>query len=139
MKTFLIILSAGLVFACNNGDKKISANNAVTAAPSVTSIQWLDSMREVGEVIEGEKVETQFRFINTGKSPLVVSNVEASCGCTVPEKPNEPIMPGEEGRIKAVFDSKGRPGRNIKQLRVFTNTAEPMHTVTFFVNVKNKQ
>lgn len=139
MKIFLIILSAGVVFACNNGDKKISANNAVAPAPSVTSIQWLDSMREVGEVIEGEKVETQFRFINTGKSPLVVSNVEASCGCTVPEKPTEPIMPGEEGQIKAVFDSKGRPGRNIKQLRVFANTPEPMHTVTFFVNVKNKQ
>jgi Protein of unknown function (DUF1573) len=118
MRIFLIILSAGLFFACNNGDKKASAINATVQPASVTTIQWLDSMREVGEVIEGEKVETQFRFINTGKSPLVVSNVEASCGCTVPEKPTEPIMPGEEGRIKAVFDSKGRPGRNIKQLRV---------------------
>lgn len=139
MRTFLIILSAGLVFACNNGDKKLPANTAVATAPTVTTIQWLDSMREVGDVLDGEKVETQFRFINTGKSPLVISNVEASCGCTVPEKPTEPIMPGEEGRIKAVFDSKGRPGRNIKQLRVYANTPESMHTVTFFVNVKNKQ
>jgi hypothetical protein len=139
MRIFLIILAAGLFFACNNGDKKVSAINAVAQPASVTTIQWLDSMRELGDVIEGEKVETQFRFINTGNSPLVITNVEASCGCTVPEKPTEPIMPGEEGRIKAIFDSEGRPGNNIKELRVFANTAETMHTVTFSVNVKNKQ
>ncbi len=139
MKIFLIILSAGVLFACNNADKKVTAEQGVAQTLTLTNIQWLDSMREVGDVLDGEKVETQFRFINTGKTPLVISNVEASCGCTVPEKPTEPIMPGQEGRIKAVFDSKGRPGRNIKQLRVFANTPEGMHTVTFYVNVKNKQ
>lgn len=138
MRTFLIILSACLLYACSQGDKKASVA-PVAGPPAVTTIQWLDSMREVSNVQEGEKVETQFRFINTGKSPLVISNVEASCGCTVPEKPTEPILPGEEGRIKAVFDSKGRSGKNIKQLRVYANTPEGMHTVNFFVDVTKAQ
>jgi hypothetical protein len=139
MRISLLILLAGLFFACNNQDRKLSPGNALTQPGGVTTIQWLDSMREIGDVLEGEKVETQFRFINTGSSPLVITNVEASCGCTVPEKPSEPILPGEEGRIKAVFDSKGRPGQNIKELRIYANTAESMHTVTFVVNVKNQQ
>ncbi len=139
MRISLLILSAGLFFACSNQDRKLSPSSALTQTTGVTTIQWLDSMREIGDVPEGEKVETQFRFINTGNSPLVISNVEASCGCTVPEKPSEPILPGEEGRIKAVFDSKGRPGQNIKELRIYANTTETMHTVTFVVNVKNQQ
>jgi len=61
-------------------------------------------------VTEGEKVIYNYRFKNTGTKPLVIVEATASCGCTVPQKPEKPILPGETGFIKVVFDSKNRVG-----------------------------
>ena len=83
-----------------------------------TTVQMIDSVYNFGKVTDGEKVEYSYRFRNTGKNPLIVSSAVASCGCTVPEKPEEPIKPGETGFLKVVFNSKGRVGRCIKKLRL---------------------
>jgi hypothetical protein len=55
----------------------------------------------------------------------VISNVQASCGCTTPEWPKEPIMPGATARIKASYNSQGRPGVFNKSITVTSNTSEP--------------
>jgi hypothetical protein len=106
---------------------------------AVTSIQWLDSAKNLGKVKEGEKIEISFRFKNTGAEPLVVNNVVVSCGCTVAGKPEQPVMPGEEGVIKATFDSNGRAGTNHKTMAVYTNTANAVHTLAFDVEVEAKK
>jgi len=56
--------------------------------------------------MEGEKVVHVYKFKNSGKEPLVISNAKGSCGCTVPEWPREPIPVGGSGEIRVQFDSK---------------------------------
>ena len=102
---------------------------------NLTTIQWLDSAKNIGKIRNGEKVEISFRFRNTGEYPLVVSDVAVSCGCTVAEKPEQAISPGKEGMIKAAFHSEGRVGANHKTITVQTNTPEGITNLSFDVEV----
>lgn len=86
-----------------------------------TTVAMIDSVYNFGKVTDGEKVEFNYRFRNTGKNPLIITGATASCGCTVPETPDEPIAPGEIGHIKAVFNSKGRVGEVHKEITVTSN------------------
>jgi hypothetical protein len=138
----LIVLSTFLAFltACGNADKKTAdaatttteQTEATAPAPAdVTTVQWLDSSQNFGKVTDGEKVMITFHFKNTGTKPLIISNVQASCGCTVPSKPEEPIAPGAEGKITAEFNSEGRVGKASKNVNVSLNTKEGFATLLF--------
>lgn len=113
----------------------VSENITATEGKALTTIQWLDSIRHMGSVKSGEKVQIAYRFKNTGDKQLVVSNVVVSCGCTVAEKPERPIAPGEEGVIKAEFNSAGRIGSNHKTITVHTNTPGEVTSLLFDVDV----
>lgn len=78
-----------------------------------------------GTAKEGEKVEHTFKFVNTGKVPLIIKSATASCGCTVPKKPEEPIAPGEEGEIAVTFNTQGKVGPNNKEITIIANTSPP--------------
>jgi hypothetical protein len=97
-----------------------------------TTIQWLDSTYlELGQQPEGKTIELSYRFKNTGKRNLVIQNVTAQCGCTIPEKPEKPIAPGEEGLIKAKYNGSGH-GEVRKEVYVTANTSpNPAHTLVF--------
>lgn len=86
-----------------------------------TSVQIIDSVYNFGKVTDGEQVVYSYRFRNTGQKPLIISSATASCGCTVPEKPEEPIQPGEIGFLKVAFNSKGRVGPVHKEVNVVSN------------------
>jgi hypothetical protein len=105
----------------DNGLSKEPKTGETNAAP--TTVQMIDSVYDFGKVTEGEIVEFSYRFKNTGTNPLIVTNVSASCGCTVPEKPEAPIKPGETGFIKVKFNSEGRPGEAHKTVTVLSNAA----------------
>jgi len=77
------------------------------------------------DIIDGEKKTHTFKFTNTGESPLIIEKVKASCGCTTPNWPKTPIAPGEVGEITATYNSKGRPGKFNKAIRVTSNAATP--------------
>ena len=78
---------------------------------------------DYGEVVDGEVVEVDFNFTNTGNSNLIIFNASASCGCTVPEYPqNENIKPGESSSLKVRFDTSGKPGKQMKTVTLTTNT-----------------
>lgn len=143
----LLLLSLGIwSTGCINDSKQ-----ATPAAPtevqatevpmdqSLTQITWNETSRDLGKVVEGQRIEVVFRFTNTGSKPLVIQNVSASCGCTVPERPNEPIMPGKEGYIKGVFNSQGFPGVNHKTIFVDANTeGGSRHNLEFTIEVTPK-
>jgi hypothetical protein len=74
-----------------------------------------------GKIKEGTLATYSFVFENVGKTPLILTNVIASCGCTTPEWPKEPIMPGKKATIKAVYNSYGRPGQFHKAITVKSN------------------
>src|SRR5690606_30936687 len=87
-----------------------------------------NAVYEFGTVKEGEKVKHTYTFTNTGKSPLILSNVSASCGCTTPEYSKHPINPGEKGSVTVVFDSQNQVGMQQKIITVLSN-AEPSRTI----------
>jgi hypothetical protein len=93
-----------------------------------TSMEFKEQEHEFGEITEGDKVIHIFTFKNTGKEPLVISNVRGSCGCTVPEWSRESIAPGKEGEIKVAFNSKGKRGKQTKTVTISANTS-PENTI----------
>jgi Protein of unknown function (DUF1573) len=74
----------------------------------ITKIEILETTYDFGTVKDGEKVKHVYKFKNTGKEPLIISDAKGSCGCTVPDWPREPIAPGKMGEIKVEFDSKNK-------------------------------
>jgi hypothetical protein len=147
MKQLLIILCvAASLAACQTADKKTGQpltedekNKAANDSANFTTLQWLDSSYlDMGKVKEGTMVEVNYRFKNSGDKNLVIESVSASCGCTVPEKPEQAFAPGEEGVIKAKFDSKSRTGVNQKNVTVIANTKPSKeHLLQFKVEVTN--
>jgi hypothetical protein len=115
----------------------IDADGAVMDSSNLTTVQWIDSLVDFGTVKDGEKVNINFRFKNTGDKPLIVQSVVPGCGCTVPEYTKEPVMPGAEGFIKAVFNSVGQPPTVHKSINVAMNTkGQPNYTLSFIGEVK---
>lgn len=95
---------------------------------------------DFGTLNEGDVVETVFKFKNTGKSELIISKAKSTCGCTVPQWPKKPVMPGEEGEIKVKFNTRGKPDKQQKQITLTTNTAKGKEILMIkaFVNPKKK-
>jgi hypothetical protein len=80
---------------------------------------------DFGNVPEGTMATYEFKFKNTGNQPVVIANVQASCGCTTPDWTKTPILPGKIGMVKAVYSSAGRPGVFNKTVTVTSNAATP--------------
>jgi len=126
MNRFLMIMIiACTLFSCDirkkSGKADVAADPSAQVFKDSTTVQIIDSVYDFGKVTDGEKVEYNYRFKNIGKNPLIVTNVSASCGCTVPQKPEQPIKPGETGFIKVVFNSQGRVGEAHKEVTVISN------------------
>ncbi len=117
---------------------KTGTDEGLQQSAVYTTIQWLDSTLDKGAITEGEKIEISYRFKNTGDQPLVIKEVRPSCGCTVAEKPLEPVAPGKEGYIKALFNSEGKPGPNHKTITVISNTQPEIYQLSFNVIVNKK-
>jgi hypothetical protein len=135
-----VILTLILIAACNGETRRAATQQAALAdSAHYTTILWLDSARDFGKIAEGQKLQVAFRFRNTGSMPLVITRVQASCGCTIAEQPVEPIAPGGEGQIRAVFNSEGHAGINHKTLSVTANTKGSLdHSLQFVVEVEKK-
>ena len=89
------------------------------------NIKFEKETHEFGTVAEGVQATYQFKFKNTGNQPVIISNVQPSCGCTTPDWTKEPILPGKTGMVKAVYHSTGRPGAFHKSITVTSNAANP--------------
>ena len=103
-----------------------------------TKMEFQETKHSFGTITEGEKVTHAFKFRNTGDNPLIISNAVASCGCTVPSYPKEPIAPGGEGEIVVAFNSAGRPGHQQKNVMIHSNAEQEAMSIGFEVEVKAK-
>ncbi|HEV7348669.1 DUF1573 domain-containing protein [Telluribacter sp.] len=110
----------GTLVSCGEKDSQSSANEFRDKMP-VLALQDSASF-DFGTIKEGDIVEKKFRFRNEGEFPLIINNVTASCGCTIPEWPREPIAPNEEASILVRFNTKGKPGPQVKTVTVYANT-----------------
>jgi|ERR1043166_1564364 hypothetical protein len=86
-------------------------------------IEFEQSIYDFGKVYEGRQTSHEFVFENKGKVPLVLSNVQPGCGCTTPEWPREPIMPGQKARIKAIYNPGAFKGQFAKGITVYSNAS----------------
>jgi len=93
------------------------------------SFSFVEEVHDFGKIKEGVMAEYKFVFTNKGDQPIVISRVQASCGCTTPEWSKEPILRGQTGEIKVVYNSKGRPGAFNKSIHIYSNAAEPDKTI----------
>ncbi len=100
-----------------------------------TELSFNDTKYSFGQIREGEIVKHAFHFRNSGKAPLLISQAVASCGCTVPSFPKEPIPPGGEGDILVEFNSSHRKGHQQKNILIFSNAQLEKMSIGFDADV----
>ena len=132
MKKILLLLAvSGMLFsACHtgaNGGKTDSAKGPVM--PNGPKFKFENDTHDFGKIKQGDKVTYKFNFANVGKSPLIISNVVATCGCTQPEWPKSPIKPGEGGQITVTYNSAGHTGLQDKMITITANTDTAQSTL----------
>ena len=130
----MLLLALGLAFAGS-----YTAQAQTTAATTKTAgaqIKFTEEKYDFGSIKQGDIVDHVFKFKNTGTQPLVISNVQASCGCTIPDWTKEPVAPGKTGMISAKFNSAGKMGMQTKVLTVDSNSAGGTTTVSLVGEVK---
>ena len=91
---------------------------------------------DFGTIKQGDKVQHDFKFTNSGHSDLVITDAKGSCGCTVPEYPKDPIKPGESGVIKVKFDSHGKSGQHSKSVTLFCNVEQGNKVLNIKANIE---
>ncbi len=98
--------------------------------------KFKEETHDYGTVVEGPKAECDFEFKNTGKSPITISNAAGSCGCTVPQWPREPIMPGKKGVIHVAYNTQGRTGKISKSVTITSDAQQKSMTLFITGEVK---
>jgi Protein of unknown function (DUF1573) len=96
---------------------------------SATTMTLDKTIHDYGKVKGGSENKTTFKVTNTGKNPLIISKVEASCGCTTPKKPEQPIAPGASDVIEVVFSPKPDQGPEIEKAVTITANTSPAATI----------
>lgn len=107
-------------------------DTATVAGPAIT---FEESTFDFGDINQGDKVEHIFNFENTGDAPLVITNVQTTCGCTATDWKREPILPGETSTIKVNFNSAGKMGRQNKVITIVSNSVAPLNQIKIVTNV----
>ncbi|MBR9844941.1 MAG: DUF1573 domain-containing protein [Algicola sp.] len=112
MKNVMLILFVGLLSLGSFAQEKIA------------KIEFETDVIDYGTIEKGSDGVRVFKFTNTGNAPLIISNVKSTCGCTVPKKPDGPIMPGETGEISVKYDTN-RVNPIRKTITVTSNAETP--------------
>ena len=136
---------AGLVlvlFSCSgqNGSKEEggSINEADAQVAQEESFMHFDALvHDFGTIIEGERVVCYFDYSNEGVGDLLITGVDATCGCTTPNWSREPLKPGEKETLEIVFDASGRSGEQRKLITVRSNASNQVVQLTIRAKVNN--
>jgi hypothetical protein len=103
------------------------------------AISFEKESHDFGDIYQGDKVQHVFTFENTGTEPLIITNVQVTCGCTAPRWPRDPIAPGQEGEITIQFNSTGKIGRQNKVITIVSNSVDPHNKISIVTNVLPKK
>ena len=131
MKTlFFSLIAAGMLFSACHSTDNATAGNTIASAENAPVMKFEKQSHDFGKLAVGDKVSYDFKFANTGKSPLIITDGYASCGCTKPTWPKTPIKPGENGIIHVTFNSQGKtPGLQDKLITITANTVPAQNNV----------
>jgi hypothetical protein len=107
-------------------------------AQKTAKMEFKSETIDYGEIKKGSDGVRVFEFTNTGDAPLVIEDVKSSCGCTVPKKPEAPVLPGETGKIEVKYDTK-RVGPIRKTVTVYSNSDVPVKALKIKGNVTSTE
>lgn len=134
MKKLLILACSVCIAAA------ASAQTATDKAPvsaqakaSNAKIEFAEKTHDFGDIHQGDKIEYTFKFKNNGTEPLIVSNVQTTCGCTATNWTKAPVAPGKSGEVAATFNSAGKMGQQNKVITIYSNAG--IETVSIVTNV----
>jgi hypothetical protein len=99
---------------------------------------WVEMEYDFGSIEQGSPVSHDFEFTNNGEAPLVINNVKTSCGCTVPNYPKDPIMPGESEMIKVTYNA-AKVGSFNKKITVMSNADQSTYSLAIAGEVLGKK
>jgi hypothetical protein len=132
MKIFIL----AAVFIFSQGFQTANAQTLTAGAV----IAWEKNTHDFGDLIQGDKVEHTFVMENTGTEPLIITNVQVTCGCTTPKGwPRDPISPGKKAEIIIQFNSTGKIGRQNKVVTIVSNAVGGNSQIVFSANVLEKK
>lgn len=133
MKKFLF-----LVLVLGFGSTAFAQENEKLEGPVIT---WEKKTHDFGDIAQGDKVEHTFYFTNTGTEPLIITNVQVSCGCTTPKGwPREPIPPGGKGELSISFNTAGKINKQNKPVTIVSNAVNnDGATISFTANILDKR
>lgn len=114
----------------------ITESKTIAPATGTAEMTFEKKEHDFGVIKSGSKVDYTFKFENTGKEDLLISNAQGSCGCTIPEYPKEAIKPGESGKIKVSFNSAGKSGNQQKSVTITANTEVGKELLTIKAQIK---
>ncbi|WP_276165753.1 DUF1573 domain-containing protein [Zobellia alginiliquefaciens] len=123
MKKIVLVLFVGLM------------GLTLTAQDKAAKIEFKSETVDYGEIQKGADGVRVFEFTNTGQAPLIISKVSSSCGCTIPKKPEDPILPGKTGEIQVKYDTN-RVGPIRKAITVISNADTPTKVLKIKGEVK---
>ena len=144
-KLVVFILTFTIFIACENKqrtDNQTIEDNQKAFQPTKDKfpVMAIDTPSvDLGTLMQGDTIMHVYNFKNTGNMPLVLSNVNASCGCTTPSYSKEPVAPGDKGFITVKFNSKGKEGKLNKTVTAYANTKPAENTVSFKIEVLVKK
>jgi hypothetical protein len=125
--TFILFLSLGAVAYAQDEKKEAVAEKA--ADPNAPEITFENELHDFGTIEYAGNGVYNFKFTNTGKTPLIIDGARGSCGCTVPKWPKEPIKKGESSEINVSYDTK-RPGPFTKTVTITSNAKTATKVIT---------
>jgi hypothetical protein len=143
-KIIILALGIGILSACENKqrtDNQSIADSLKALQPTADKfpVMQVDSPTvDLGKIYQGDSIMHTYKFKNTGNMPLVLSAVNASCGCTTPSYSTNPVQPGESGYVKVKFNSKGKEGKLNKTVTAYANTKPADNTFSFKIEVLTK-
>jgi hypothetical protein len=115
--TFVILISTFLAVKSQN-----TATTSPTQDNTSNAVITFDNLvHDYGSVYQGADGNCEFKFTNAGTDPLILSNVQTSCGCTIPSWPKEPVLPGKSAVIKVNYTKTNIVGIISKQITVYSN------------------
>jgi hypothetical protein len=128
MKKICLILLVG-VFTTPLFSQQLAVVNFLSPKFEPANFSWIVTSYDFGKIKVNKPVAHEFRFTNSGDAPLVISSVQASCGCTVTDYSKDPIAPGSEGYVKATYNA-AKLGVFSKTVTVSANAAESVVQLT---------
>jgi len=135
---FFIVVTGLFLESCTPVNHNNETENTYQVADTLQGtpkIVFNKDSHDFGTIVQGEVVTYTFLYRNEGEGGLVLTSASSSCGCTVPNYSKEPLLPGEQGKLEVVFDSKGKMGVQNKTVGIRTNSVPVRKILKIHVEV----